>query len=285
VDLAGRTALVTGANSGIGFEVARGLAALGARVILACRDPAAGARALDEIRTSTGDPTLELVEVDVSRRDSVRALARGLESRLERLDVLVNNAGLWAPKRRETADGVELTWGTNQLGYVLVARGLLPLLRAAPAARIVNVASQLARDLDLDDVEFRRRRYTGVAAYAQSKQANRMWTWALARRLEGTGVTANALHPGGVATPIFSKGGGLLSQLIDLIMRLRGRSPRLGADTALWLAASPDVEGVSARFFIDRKDVRCRFRNPEAEERLFELCESMTDGSASVVST
>jgi len=247
-------------------------------VILACRNPEAAAKAGDSIRSSTGNGAVELAEVDISRRDSVRSLGRDLERRLERLDVLVNNAGTWSQKRRETKDGVELTWGTNQLGYVLVTRELLGLLRSAPAARIVNVASQLARGLELDDVEFQRRRYSGIAAYAQSKQANRMWTWALARRLEGSRVTATALHPGGVATPLFSKGGGLLSRIVGPLMRLRGRSPELGADTALWLAASPEVEGVSGRFFIDRKDVRCRFRDPEAEDRLWELCERTTGG-------
>jgi NAD(P)-dependent dehydrogenase (short-subunit alcohol dehydrogenase family) len=248
-------------------------------VLLGCRDAAAGERAIERIRASTGSSRLELAQADVSRRDSIASLARNLEGRLERLDVLVNNAGTWSQKRRETGDGVELTWGTNQLGYVLVTRELMGLLRAAPRARIVNVASQLARDLDLGDVEFRRRRYSGITAYAQSKQANRMWTWALARRLEEGDVTANALHPGGVATPLFSKGGGLLSRLVGPLIRLRGRSPELGADTALWLAASPEVEGVTGRFFIDRKDVRCRFREREAEEKLWELCEAMTGSS------
>lgn len=245
-------------------------------MVLACRNRSAGEQARDSLRAATGSAALELAEVDISLRHSVRSFARNLERRLEHIDVLVNNAGTWSEKRRETGDGIELTWGTNQLGYVLVTRELEGLLRAAPAARTVNVASQLARDLELEDVEFRRRRYSGIKAYAQSKQANRMWTWALARRLEGTAVTANALHPGGVATPLFSKGGGLLSRLIGPLIRLRGRSPQLGADTALWLAASPEVEGVSGRFYIDRKDVRCRFKNPEAEERVWELCEAMT---------
>lgn len=248
--------------------------------MLGCRDPGAGERARDEIRSRTGSDRVEVAEVDVSRGDAVERFRRDLEGRLERLDVLVNNAGTWSQKRRETPEGVELTWGTNQLGYVRVTGALMGLLRAAPSARIVNVASQLARDLDLDDVEFRRRPYGAIAAYAQSKQANRMWTWALARRLEaveGSGsVTANALHPGGVATPLFGKGGGVLSRLLGLVMRFRGRTPEAGADTALWLAASPEVEGVSGRFFIDRTDVRCRFRNPPVEERLFELCEEMT---------
>jgi NAD(P)-dependent dehydrogenase (short-subunit alcohol dehydrogenase family) len=260
--------------------VARGLAGLGARVVLGCRDTGAGERAREAIRSGTGNDRVEVAEVDVSRSGAVERFARDLESRLDRLDVLVNNAGIWSQKRRETPEGVELTWATNQLGYVRVTGALLGLLRAAPAARIVNVASQLARDLDLDDVEFRRRPYGAIAAYAQSKQANRMWTWALARRLEVGGdtarVTANALHPGGVATPLFGKGGGVLSHLLGLVMRFRGRSPEEGADTALWLAASPEVEGVSGRFFIDRTDVRCRFRDPPAEDRLFALCEEMS---------
>jgi len=217
-----------------------------------------------------------VAEVDISRRDSVARLARHLESRLERLDVLVNNAGTWSQKRRETGDGVELTWGTNQLGYFLVTRDLMGLLKASPRARVVNVASQLARDLDLADVEFRRRRYSGIRAYAQSKQANRMWTWALARRLDGSGATANALHPGGVSTPLFGKGGGLLSRILGPLIRLQGRPPREGADTAVWLAASPEVEGTTGRFFIDRRQVRCRFANPEEEEKLWALCEAMT---------
>lgn len=246
--------------------------------MLGCRNPEAAERARDALRSRTGNDRVEVAEVDVSRANAVERFRRDLETRLDRLDVLVNNAGLWSQKRRETAEGVELTWGTNQLGYVRVTGALSGLLRAAPSARIVNVASQLARDLDLGDVEFRRRPYSAISAYAQSKQANRMWTWALARRLEADAapVTANALHPGGVATPLFGKGGGVLSHLIGLVMRFRGRSPEAGADTALWLAASPDVEGVSGRFFIDRTDVRCRFRNPPVEERLFELCEAMT---------
>jgi NAD(P)-dependent dehydrogenase (short-subunit alcohol dehydrogenase family) len=269
-----RVALVTGASSGIGLETARGLARLGARVLLACRDQGRAEEARRDIVDSTGSGSVEVLLADVARPDSVAALGRALAARHSRLDVLVNNAGLWSRARRETPEGVELTWATNVLGYVRVTEALLEPLRRAGRARIVNVASQLAHGLDLLDPEFRRRPYRGVTAYAQSKQANRLWTWALARRLDGTGVTANAMHPGGVATGIFRKGGGWLGPLIGLVAGWRARPAAEGADTVVWLAGSPEVEGLTGRFFVDRKERRCRFRDPAAEDRLAALCAS-----------
>jgi NAD(P)-dependent dehydrogenase (short-subunit alcohol dehydrogenase family) len=192
------------------------------------------------------------------------------------LHVLVNNAGLWSSRRRETREGIELTWATNVLGYFLLAELLLDRLRASAPARVVNVVSLFARDLDLSDVEFRRRRYGGAAAYSQSKQADRMLTWALARRLENTGVTANAAHPGGVATGIFAKGGGLGGHAASLYAKLFGKSPRQGADTVVWLAANPELEEASGTLWIDRAPRKCRFRGLAQEEALWEVCESMT---------
>jgi retinol dehydrogenase 14 len=276
-DLRGRTCLVTGANSGIGKETARGLARLGARVLMACRDRERGEAARRDIVSSTGSAEVELLLVDLASRASIRAVAADLASRHPALHVLVNNAGTWSERRRLSPDGIELTWATNQLGYFLLTELLLDRLRASAPARIVSVASGLARDLDLDDVQFERRRYGGITAYAQSKQANRMWTWALARRIEGTGVTANALHPGGVNTPLLGKGGGPLSLLGRLFGRF-AKSPADGADTAVYLAASPAVEGRSGGYWIDRGERRCRYRDPEQEERLFTLCERMTRG-------
>lgn len=274
--LAGRVCLVTGASGGIGLETARGLAAQGARVVLACRDAGRGEAARRDITATTGNPDVEVSLVDLGSRASTRAFAAAFRERHPALHVLVNNAGVWLERRRESAEGVELTWATNMLGYAHVARELLPLLRAGAPSRIVNVASQLARDLDLDDVLFRRRRYASVTAYAQSKQANRMWTWALARRLAGSGVTANALHPGSVRTGIFAKGGGPLSWIMPVATRfLAGKTPAEGADTVVWLASSPEVESRSGGFYIDRREIRCRFRDEPAEERVYALCESM----------
>lgn len=275
-DLRGRVCLVTGANSGIGKEAARGLARLGAHVVMACRDAARGEAARSEILADTKNPNLELMLVDLGSQASIRDFARSFSERHPSLRVLVNNAGIWLERRQESPDGIELVWATNMLGYSLLTSLLLDLIKRSAPARIVNVASRLARDLDLEDVCWKRRPYSGISAYAQTKQANRMWTWALARRLMGSGVTANAMHPGGVSTPLFGKGGGPRSLIASLYMKLAGRSPQDGADTVVWLAASPDVESVSGKFWIDRRDVRCRFRDAEREERLWALCERMT---------
>jgi NAD(P)-dependent dehydrogenase (short-subunit alcohol dehydrogenase family) len=275
-DLSARTCVVTGANSGIGYETVRALARMGARVVMVCRDPGRGEAARAALARETGNARLELEIADLSSRAAVRALAHRLGSRCDRLDVLVNNAGTWSSSRQETADGIERTWATNQLAYFLLTEGLRPLLVRSAPARIVNVASDLARGLDLDDVEFRRRPYEGVAAYAQSKQANRMWTWALARRLDGSGVSANALHPGGVDTPLFSKGGGWKSWAGAAYGKLFGRTAADGASTVVQLASSPAVEGVSGRFWIDSHEAPCRFRGEAQEEALYALCERMT---------
>jgi NAD(P)-dependent dehydrogenase (short-subunit alcohol dehydrogenase family) len=275
--LSGRTALVTGASSGIGLEAARGLAARGARVILACRDAGRGAAARDDIARTTGNEDLDVAIVDFSLQSQVRSFAARILETCPALHVLVNNAGGWSATRRLTAEGIEETWATNMLGYFLTTRLLLDRLKASAPARIVNVASMLAHSLDLTDLNFERRRYGGIAAYAQSKQANRMWTWALARRLSGTGVTANAMHPGGVATKIFAKGGsGLTATLGDLYAKLLGRTPAQGAETVVWLAAAPELDRTSGVFFMDRQERTCSFRNPEDEDALWRACERRT---------
>jgi retinol dehydrogenase-12/retinol dehydrogenase-13 len=274
-DLAGKTCVVTGASAGIGLATARELARLGARVVMAVRNPEKGERARRSVMGATGRD-VELAVVDLASRKSIRAFARDLAARHPRLDVLVNNAGIWSESRKLSVDGVELVWATNVLGYFLVTDLLLPQLKAAGKARVVNVASQLAGDLDLGDVQFERRPWSGRAAYAQSKQADRMLTWALARRLAGIGVTANAMHPGFVATEIFGKGGGLVSLGASLYSKLRGRKPEEGADTVVWLAASPDVEGRTGLFWIARQERRCRFRDEAGEEALWALCRDMS---------
>jgi NAD(P)-dependent dehydrogenase (short-subunit alcohol dehydrogenase family) len=275
-DLSGRTCVVTGASGGIGKETARALVRMGARVVLACRSRERGEAARREIEADTGRAGASVMELDASRQASVRAFARELAQRHDRLHVLVNNASLWSSRRRETQEGVELTWATNVLGYFLLSELLLDLLRASAPSRVVNVASRLARGLDLSDVEFRRRRYDGVAAYAQSKQAERMLTWALARRVLGTGVTANAVHPGGVATGIFRKGGGFKGYLGSLYARLFGKSPREGADSVVWLAADPELEQATGTFWEERAERRCRYRDYAQEEALWQVCETMT---------
>lgn len=276
MDLSGRTCLVTGANSGIGKETARELARRGAHVVLACRSRERGEATRAELTEEIGGDEVELGLVDLGSQASIRDFAREFRSRHDALHVLVNNAGTWSSGRQVSPEGIELTWATNVLGYFLLTHLFLDLLERSSPARIVNVASELARDLDLADVQFARRSYSGVTAYAQSKQADRMLTWALARRLEGSAVTANAMHPGGVNTPLFGKGGGFMGIAGSLYGKLFGRSPSEGADTVVWLSASPELKGVNGRFWIDRSEVPCRFRDRAQEEALWELCVSMT---------
>jgi NAD(P)-dependent dehydrogenase (short-subunit alcohol dehydrogenase family) len=279
VNLAGKTAIVTGANTGIGKEIARDLARLNARVILACRNEARGQAALDEIVADTGNHRTELRLVDISSRASVLAFAADFIAREPELHILVNNAGVWVEEKRTSVDDIEMTWATNALGPFLLTRELLPLLARTgtlrSSARIVNVASEMARSLDLSDVELTQRGYDGMTAYAQSKQADRMLTWSLARRIVSMPVTANAMHPGWVATEITSRERGVKQRFACAAGKLFARKPSEGADTASWLAASPEVETESGKFFVDRQPRECRFRDDRAEDLLWSLCESM----------
>jgi NAD(P)-dependent dehydrogenase (short-subunit alcohol dehydrogenase family) len=261
-------ALVSGPTSGIGLQIARELAGIGWQLALACRDRAKGEAVADELR-ELGSPRAEVLEFDAVSAPSIAALAGACAATLPRIDVLVNNAGVASATRRVTPDGFELTFATNVLGYHRLSLALLDQLRASAPARIVNVASTFAGDLDLDDLQFERRPYEQLQAYAQSKACNRLLTWALARRLEGAGVTANAMAPGFV--PATGLARGLSPDLQRSYAGRTGRSLREGADTAVWLASSREVEGVSGRFFFDRRERPCEFRNEAREERLWEI--------------
>jgi retinol dehydrogenase-14 len=274
--MAGKTVLVTGASSGIGQAAATALASAGARVLVVCRDARRGESARRQIVEQSGNEAVEMLLADLSRPGQVRALADQVDRRDLPLHVLVNNAGILENERRVSAEGIELTWATNVLAYFLLTELLLPRLRASAPARIVNVASELAGGLDLDDVQFERRPYRGTAAYAQSKQADRLLTWDAARRLEGSGVTANAMHPGAVATPLLANTSGLRGAAADSWARSIGRTPEQGADTVVWLASSPEVAALNGRFWIDRRETACRFRDAVQQERLHGLCASMS---------
>lgn len=269
------TCLVTGATRGIGRAIALGLARQGADVILAVRDRERGLVVRHEIARETQiEP--ELLLVDLADLASIRAAAAEALERFERIDVLVNDAAVWSVDRVETRAGVERTWAVNVLGYFLLTRLLEPKLVASAPARIVNVASGLARSLDLDDVEFRRRRYRGIDAYAQSKQANRMLTRAFSRRLLPRGVTVNAMHPGFTRTKAFSLGGGIQGFVAGVGAFLFGKAPEKAADTAIWLALSADADGLSGGYFQDRVELPCKHTDAAAEEALYALCERMT---------
>jgi NAD(P)-dependent dehydrogenase (short-subunit alcohol dehydrogenase family) len=273
--MTGKQVIITGPTSGIGQEIALQLAALGAELVLGCRDVERGEQTAAEITRRTGANSITVMGIDTSSQQSIRDFARSYRETRTRLDVLVNNAGLNRARRQTSVDGVELTFATNVLGYYLLTRELLELLKASAPARIVNVASGYAGNLDLDDLQFERRVYDGRKAYAQSKACDRLLTWAFARRLENSGVTTNAMTPGLVQTRLY-RDTPLATRLILRLVGLRwGRSASQGADTAAWLASSPNVEGVSGKFFEARQAIECEFRNTEAEEKLWGICDRL----------
>ncbi len=275
--LRGKRVLVTGPTAGIGRQIAVDLAALGADLVLGCRNRERGERLAEELRGVPGIGSASVLEIDLSSQLSIRNAAAVYRSSWGKLDVLVNNAGVAQGERCESVDGIELTFATNVLGYFLLTCELLETLAASRPARIVNVASTFAGDLDLDDLEFERRGYDGLRAYAQSKACNRLLTWALARRLAGSGVTATAYAPGFVAGTELSRD--LLPSVREAYSRRVGRTSEEGADTAVWLASSDTVEGISGKFFMDRRPIPCELRDEATEEALWRECEQRT-GSA-----
>ena len=264
--------VVTGPTSGLGKQIALDLAREGTDLILACRDTVRGAALADEISRNGSGTSAVVVPVDVSSQRSIRDFASELH-RFQRVDVLVNNAGTVQLDRHESVDGLELTFATNVLGYHLLTRELLPLLSASAPSRIVIVASTFAGDLDLDDLQFQRRPFEGLRAYAQSKACNRLLTWALSRRLSNTSVVANAMAPGFVPGTDLSRN--LAPETRRAYKERSGRSIAEGADTAVWLATSPSAASTTGRFYFDRQELHCQFRNAEVEERLWSICERL----------
>jgi NAD(P)-dependent dehydrogenase (short-subunit alcohol dehydrogenase family) len=271
--MSSRRVLITGATSGIGREAAFQMAAQGASLILVARDQARGAAVASEIAKQTGSATPFVVAGDLSDADSIRACAAAVRRGNDRLDVLVNNAGIQQLSRRETPDGIELVFATNVLGYHQLTQELLPLLERGERARIVTVASTYAGGLDFDDLEFKRRPWDNIKSYKQSKQANRLWTWALARRLRDKKITANAMSPGLVDTGLYRDIKGLRRAFMTVLAKIFGRSVAQGADTITWLALSPEVEGKSGLFYVERKESACKFRGDKDEERMWSVCE------------
>jgi len=273
-DLHGKICVVTGASSGIGKEIARNFCRMGATVVIGCRDRARGDEICRTIAAAPGRAEFEFV--DVSRPTSIRAFAASIIRRHSQVHVLVNNAGIWSRKRQETPDGFELTWATNVLGYHVAATSLLPALRVGAPSRIVYVASTFVRGVDTADPEFRRKPYRGIAAYRQSKGADRMLAWALARRLAGSGVTVNAVHPGGVNTGIYREARGWWGALMHAWVRSTKLSPEQGADAPTWIAVAPLLQDVTGKFFVGRQETACGLRDECREERLWRICEDMS---------
>ncbi len=242
--------VLTGASSGIGFETARGLAARQARVVMVCRNEARGEAARAALLRALPRAELDLRIADLSSQTQVRALADAVRAGYPRVDVLVNNAAVVYSRRTFSEDGIEMQLAVNHLAPYLLTRLLLDHLRRAGSARIVTVTSRAhARGrIDFDDLQTTRR-YFGPRAYSQSKLANVLFTYELARRMAGTGVTANCLHPGLVRTRIGNKHTLVHHSLLHSLSCLLGRSAAKGARTSIYLASSPEVEGVTGRYF------------------------------------
>ncbi|MBA3953430.1 MAG: SDR family oxidoreductase [Rubrobacter sp.] len=275
--MGGKVALVTGGTSGIGKATATALAAMGADVVVVGRNPERGERAAAEIRAQTGG-TVDLALADLSSQAGVRSLAEEFRRRYDRLDVLVNNAGLVQSTRTETPDGIETTFAINHLAPFLLTNLLLDVLEESAPSRVVTVSSEAERwgNIDFDDLQSKKK-YRGFPVYGMTKLANIMFTYELAGRLEGTGVTATCMHPGAVNTRFGTNNSGPMTILFRLFKPFM-RTPEQGADTLIWLASSPEVEGASGRYYSDRKPIEPKkiAQDPEARRRLWEESERLT---------
>jgi NAD(P)-dependent dehydrogenase (short-subunit alcohol dehydrogenase family) len=274
----GKTVLITGANQGIGKAAALELARRGARVVLVSRNEAKGKAALEEVRAGAKGEAPELIVADLASLAGVRQLAADYLRTHDKLDVLLNNAGLYVPTRRLTADGIEETFGVNHLAPFVLTHELLDVLKATPRSRIVNVSSTAHHRVDgmnWDDLEFRVG-YAGLRVYSQSKLANVLFTYELARRLEGTGVTTNCLHPGVVGSGFGKTYSGGFAFLLTLARPFL-LSNEQGARTSVYLASSPEVEGVTGKYFDKCKAVRSSKASYEQASwgRLWEISEGL----------
>ena len=249
-DLDGKLVLITGATSGIGLKASVSLARMGGRVVMVGRDPSRTAEKVDEVRSRSGNSTVESLQCDVSSQAQVRALAAAFLAKYDRIDVLINNAGTVFTRRTLTEDRLEATFAVNYLSAFLLTNLLLDLLEKSAPARVVNVASNghYGGTLDFDDLGFEQG-YQIMRAYSRSKLAEVLFTRELARRLTGTGVTANCVHPGAVATKIWDRAPAFTQPFFAVAKRIAMISPAAGAETIVYLAASPEVAQQSGLYF------------------------------------
>ncbi len=274
----GKICMVTGATLGIGRATAEKLAALGATVIIVGRSAERCQNTVDEIKAKTGNTAVDMFVADLSSQASIRQLAKDYKARYQKLHVLVNNAGSVFMSRQLTVDGLEMTFALNHLGYFLLTNLLLDVIKASAPARIINVSSQAQSSghINFDDLQGKQR-YAGFRAYSQSKLANIVFTYELAKRLQGTGVTVNALHPGTIASG-FGKNNG---PLMGVAMRIAGLfmpKPDKGAETSVYLASSPEVEDVTGKYFANKHEKRSISESYDegVQRRLWEVSAALT---------
>lgn len=276
----GQICLVTGATNGIGKQTALELARLGATVVLVARDQQRGEATLTEIAATTGNEHLELLLADFAVPASIRAMTEKFMARHDRLDVLVNNAGVHLAEREETAKGLEKTFAVNHLGYFMTTLLLWPCLVGGGPARVVNVSSDAHRQatLDFDDLQTKHYGVGGFRAYARSKLANVLFTYELDRRRGQAPVAVNALHPGFIASGFGRNNGGFVGLFMKVVVPHIAKTPAEGAATSVYLASSPDVAGVSGRYFVDCRPVKSSPASYDRDSaaRLWAISEELT---------
>ena len=275
--ISGKLCMITGANSGIGKATAIGLAGLGARVVMVCRNKEKGEAALDEVIAKSGNESVELMLAELSSKKAIRRLADDYRKKHKELHVLINNAGALNSKRVETMDGLEMTFAVNHLAYFLLTNLLLDVLKLSAPARVINVSSNVHHQgvINFDDLQAKFR-YNGTAAYNQSKLANVLFTYELARRLIGTGVTANCLHPGVVRTNFGMEATGFTAFMIRL-MHPFFLSQEKGAEPLIYLASTPET--FNGKYFSRKKEERSSEASYDEQDakRLWEVSAELTN--------
>ena len=279
-DMSGKTCLVTGATSGIGKVTALALAAQGAQIVITGRNQEKLDATLQEMVAATGNEEISSLCADFSDLQQVRDMAAAYQERFARLDVLVNNAGGFFNARRKTPYGVEMSFLVNHLAPFLLTNLLLETVIASAPARIVNVSSEAHRydKMDFDDLSFKRG-YVGIKGYARSKLANVLFTYELARRLDGKNVTVNAVHPGEVATNIWKTNFSFIGPLLKWVMGFFYLTPAEGAETSIYVASSPDVEGITGKYFSKKEPIPSSplSYDEEVAQKLWEFSEKLTE--------
>ncbi|XP_054622890.1 retinol dehydrogenase 13-like isoform X1 [Dunckerocampus dactyliophorus] len=275
----GKTVVVTGANTGIGKETARELAKRGGRIIMGCRDMEKCEAAAKEIRGNTLNPHVYACQLDLASMKSIREFAEKIKEKEQRVDVLINNAGVMRCPAWKTEDGFEMQFGVNHLGHFLLTNLLLDKLKESAPSRVINLASlvHIIGKIDFDDLNWERKKYDTKQAYCQSKLANVLFTRELAKRLQGTGITVNAVHPGVVATELGRHTGlhqsWLSSTMLSPFFSLLVKNPELGSQPSVYMAVAEEMEGVTGRYYdvLTEKEPAPQAMDEDAARRLWEI--------------
>lgn len=272
MDIKGKTAIITGATSGLGRVTAMTLARRGAELVLPVRSTEKGEALKKEIRDKTGNASVEVMSCNLASMNSIRQFAEAFREKHDRLHILINNAGIWEMKRRQSDDGIEMNFAVNHLAPFLLTNLLIDIIKASAPARIINVSSMIHKQarMKFDDLEGKKR-WNRMQAYAQSKLANILFTKKLARDLKGSGILVNCLHPGVVNTNLFDQMPAFSRKIFELFMI----SPEKGAQTTIYLATSPLINGISGEYFAKGKMAKTtrHAQDMKVADRLWEVSE------------